>query len=522
MMNKISPIFLFGLFACAPLPKDFKAQHSPAHVLLSQEMGIGAQASINIDIGPLAESSKEFRDRIFFLPMPTPEEIGPDLWKKGEAYSLKSIKSGSIYALSPKKKLKAGQYYGLYIRSKDEDKAALTQVLYVKHERPQLIKQDIGSGEMPVVAKNRLIFNFFFDQPIHVRDDRALVLKSSNSELKIDSLTIPFEKNMISVGIAPDQLQLGERYSFNFGTIFNADKIAGEFKAIDFVVGEPRAPMHELGGPLVAVGHESVEISWHLDQAHFSESYFGEDTGLHDCLSQPCPVQSTAIASFNDDEMPSFLSRIYLTKLKPNTSYHLILRALDLQGRVMLASVSFRTNAAHSLRFSEILINPKTPKYGRESKGEFLELYNDLEKDKTTYDLKLIFESIDGQIRRECVLATQEKPLKLLKKSYILVVGQDFDQDSLSLSGPYSLVKLPKKNLCGGLPNDRPFIIKLMGERGALLDRFGGYLWQGKEGQSIARSDPTMADLAENYCFSKNSPGLKNDKASCIKQEDGR
>lgn len=516
-MKRLSALLALFLGACTPASEHaFEAGQNKAHVLPLQEMSIGAEASISIDVGSMASTIKELESTIHLLAKPSDEVIGPEHWPKGEAYSLKSIEKGRIYSLTPKKKLKEGERYGLYFRLEGEDKARLAQVFMVKYQALRLIKHDIGQGSLPAVPKNRRVFTFNFDQPVQALGDDAVKLKGNEQALALESISIPFNESQIRVAIAPDQLRVGEEYALSFGAIFNNDKTPGDIKPIRFRVSDAKAALSEQSPLSIAVGHDSAEISWHLDQDHLSELFYGMDTGLHDCLSTACPKTSRALFSVGAEDTVSSLSRFYLTKLAANTAYHLVLRTMDLQGQVLLGAASFKTQSGPSIRFSEILIDPKVQRGVREYKSEFIELYNASEKSLLIQDLSLQFESVDGGSRRACVLANPTKPLALSPKAYFLVVGQEFDASLWNLPAESLVIRLPKKNICGGLPNERAFIIKIMGEKGALLDRFGASLWQGQEGSSIARHDVLLADEPQNYCFSATdagpSPGLKNEK----------
>lgn len=516
-MKKIGLLCCCSIFACHPEPKEKSdAEARNAHVAVSQGMIIAPQASISIDVSVLGGTVKELEKKILLYTMPQDEEVGPELWAKGEAFSLKSLEKGSVYSLTPKKKLKEGQNYGIYFRANDDEKGWLAQILYVKLSKPQLVKHDLGEGPKPAVPKNRRIFTFSFDQDIHVLNDEAISLQNKEQKLLIEGIRIPHNEQLIEVTLAPGQLQIGEGYSFSFGAILNKDKTPGDVKPLSFMVGDAQEALAEQSSLSIAMSHDSAEISWHLNQDHFAELFFGINTELQDCLGQACPATVRALSKVSAKDVPLFLSRFYPTKLSAGTTYNLVVRTMDLQGQILLGAASFKTLAAPSLRFSEILINPKLPLGGRENNGEFIELFNASEKKTTFLDLSLIFESTDGASRRVCVLASPDKPLAISSQSYLLVVGQEFDASQWSLPQTSSLLRLPKKSLCGGLPNDRAFIIKLMGEDGALLDRFGAFLWQGKEGSSVARREVLMADEPQNYCFSAlidgPSPGLKNEK----------
>lgn len=516
-------LLLLVITACNPDLKD-DIRENEAHVLVSQEMAIESQASISIDIGLLGSSAKELEKKIYLVATPQDETLELKHLTQAEAYSLKPMEKGRIYSLTPKKKLKEGQHYGLFLRPDGSEVAQLAQVFLVKYERPQLIKHDLGSGPLPAVPKNRRVFTFDFDQPIRVLEDDALKLQGKERNLVIESIRIPFNESQIIVVIAPDQLRIGEHYAWSFGAIFNKDKKPAVIKPLPFMVSDAKEALSEQSPLNIAVSHDSAEISWPLDQDHLSELFYGKDTGFHDCLGTACPKTSRAILAMNAEDTNSSLSRFYVTKLSPNAVYHLVMRSMDLQGQILLGALSFKTLSGPSIRFSEIMIHPNVPSGKKENTGEFIELYNASEQATLIEDLSLVLESVDGASRRECMVVEPKKPLALAPKSYFLVVGQDFDASLWSLPAASVLVRLPKKKLCGGLPNGRAFIIKVLGAKGSLLDRFGAYLWQGKAGSSIVRRDALLADEASSYGFSGAegpSPGSKNELLSTCEVSEG-
>ncbi len=76
----------------------------------------------------------------------------------GFEYAIKTIKKGVEYELKPKVALAGGQSYGLYLKEKNS--CSLKHKFFIKRAPPKLLSHDLGIGEWPVVAKNRIYFSF--------------------------------------------------------------------------------------------------------------------------------------------------------------------------------------------------------------------------------------------------------------------------------------------------------------------------------------------------------------------------
>lgn len=512
---------VFGFLACAPVPELVPSSLAKIlHVIAPSELLLAPDALISIDVSSTGETLKELHGQIFLLMMPEAEEITRTQWEKSETFTLSILEKRQRISLRPKKKLKEGCTYGIYFRSKTQQKAHVSYVFRVKRKAAELVRHDLGSGIKHFVPANRIHYSFVFDEPVHLPNDHAIKLTSTAGEVPIQSITVAFSKKEIRVTLAKDKLRAGEQYSFIFAELLNEDDQKAPLSPLSFTVREREAALGELEALKMAVGHDAAEIRWLLDRDHQGEIFFGEDKSVHQCLEGPCPQSSQVFVGQSEDETPSFLSSFFLAKLKAKTAYHFVVRAEDMQGNILLNAGTFKTEPGPSLRFSEILVAPKMPPGIQENRAEFIELYNGAQEAQTYNALKLMFEGLDGQHRRECIIASHQGPLTLKAQTYALIVGQEFDSTQFNIPSTTTIIRLPKKSLCGGLVNDRPTILKIIGDKGRLLDRYGAFRWGQTEGMSIARKESLGADEEQNYCLSAEetgpSPGLKNDKlGSC-------
>lgn len=505
-------IFLACGFLAACDPLTFMERKIPeAFVALEQNMVIKAFSSISF---MCTSTMKDIREQVFLIKAPLLEELPLANMKRAELFSLKKDKnSDQTYALTPKKKLAAKEYYGLYFRQKDADKLFLNHVFYVQQDPPKMIKHDLSERAYLLVPKNRRTFSFTFDQPIYMQNDEGITITSKDTKikLKINSITIPYESQEIIVGIADGQLEQEKEYVVNFKDIVNQDGVKANISPLSFSVKDKTLPIASLAKLTIESSHDSAELRWQLDQDHRAELFFDEDAAFHQCLNGPCPHRMRAL--FNEEnEQTTYTSRFYIQKLKSQTVYHAVLRVEDLQGHVLVSGASFKTRASSYMHFSEILIDPQTSKGESESNFEFIEFLSTSDQKQIFDDLKLVFESVDGNEQRQCVIANSDNPLVVRPNSYIVVVGSSFKKNKFSIPDDAQIVYLKGKSLCGGLSNKKAFIVKLVAGQ-HLLDRYGGYLWLSEEGRSVVRSELSLGDLKSNYRYSLEpqgpSPGKK-------------
>lgn len=508
-------ILFIVLSLCASCVPKSELSKTSFNIIPNASMMLNKGDNIIIDIPWSLNNIQEIEEKIFLLPEPQLEEIEKKHWEKAELIVIKKNQNGEL-SLKPKKKLKEGLLYGIYLRSEFLDKAHLVHVLQAQRSPPVLVKHDLGSGIEPSVPENRIYFSFFFDQPIYVPDGQAIKLSSGTEEIVFKDIIVRAQE--LRVSLKPNQLRVGQLYTFILDQILNQDGHKADITPISFSVHGKEMPLLALEKPAILLSHDSALISWHLDKEHEAELYFGEEKKSHDCLSGPCPRVLQVKRGQSYDETPSFVNSLYFSKLKPNTSYHFIVRAEDKTGEILLSHGTFKTHSGPLFRFSEIYIDPKIEAGRRENQEEFIELFYAGEITETFNTLKLIFESDKAQ-KKECVLANAKNPIIINPSTYILVVGKDFDEKRFSIPDNTVMVRLNKKNLCGGLANDRPSIIEIVGENNRLFDRFGAFLWQETQGVSIMRKDVLGEDELSNYCLSKPgapSPGLNNYKfATC-------
>lgn len=418
----------------------------------------------------------------------------------GFEYAIKTIKKGVEYELKPKVALAGGQSYGLYLKEKNS--CSLKHKFFIKRAPPKLLSHDLGIGEWPVVAKNRIYFSFIFDQEIILKDEKSVQLESSDKKaLEIEKIIVRSSKKMIELQINTEQLQLSGKYQFQFSKISNLDAREASLNPVKFMVGRGQMLFKEQAPANYLVSDRDIELSWVLNNDHHAEVFFGRDTASTDCLGTPCPRDFPT--SLFRPEKNGYLSKMVLPDLEASSDYYVIVRARDHQGTILLSSGMVRTAPSTQISFSEILVDPDASKV--ENSGEFIEYFNFSQNDLEFLDLGLVLE--DPGASKECIIASKKSPLLWPKESYLVIVGGDFDASRYALSDNAQLIRLKQKSLCGGLSNNKAKTIKLVDEHLRVLDRYNGHLWPGQADQSIKKLNLRGLNEAPNYCYSSPSPG---------------
>lgn len=501
-------LLLWCLFNASCLPHVSEVHYEPSG---HHALGVFAEAEIShleqenllIIRSTIPISVKDLAQRIALIK--SPEFLQHMSFDKDALIplSIKSIERGHLFSVKPKKlKLQSGSHYGVYVKDTVDGSWELKHALYVRHALPHIIRHDVGEASGRKIPKNRINFLFEFDNPIYLPDDEAVRLLSKTGQaLKLSSMRV--SSDLLSLRITldknPQQFEEGQEYAFHFNRILNADGHASSIDPIKFVVEDLSAPLKELAALNLDIGHDGAEISWHLNNDHYAEIFFGEDlAGNHDCLGTTCPRIVPVMPSKTLDAKASYFQRVYVSGLKPNRGYHFVIRAEDHQGQILVAAGVINTKAKASLRFSEVLINPKM-KGNTEHNAEFLELLYLGAKPQQFFDLELVFQSLTGDEKQSCEIASSKNPLELAPGQRVIIVGHEYEASQLAPNA--KVVRLPHKKICGGLGNSKPKIIKVMKDKAVMLDRFGGHLWQAPEGLSVIRRDPEGLDELDNYCY---------------------
>jgi hypothetical protein len=478
----------------APTQSIFVARDSPSSIF--EDEGV-----IIEDAGDLA--IKEVKQRVILLPQPSKEEISDSAWQNALPITIKTLEPHR-FLVNAKHALVLGQHYGIYFREANSTQAKLATIFWPKARALVLKNHDLGMGSFLAVPENRVHFSFEFDQPVHIPDDDAIEVFADNQKLELAQIRVLRNAEHLRISLKDENAFLkAKRGEIRFNRLMNYDQQIAQIDPINFDVIAKAPALLEAKPPELLISHDCAEITWSIDKRHMSELYFAEDLGSYDCLGEDCPREQP----FIKNSSAGFKGSYFLTNLKPDQRYHFIVRAEDMQSNVLIAHGSFKTRSQASLRFSEILINPKLQKGQRESSAEFIELFNASPDALHSTDLALIFEDIQSMESRECQIATNKRPLYIAANSHLLLVGEDFDgQGAGGLEGA-SVFRIPHKKLCGGLPNNRSSKIKVIGEGGQLYDMFGGHLWLSTDGFSIERLDVLRGDYADNYALSSLQQG---------------
>lgn len=436
-------------------------------------------------------TARALKEALLLLPYSEEKLIkNPSLNDRLE-YSLTRDKSTESYRLKPKKSLIGGRYYAFYVLNNNE--YHFLYKIYVEREAARIVATTLEKTSLPNVAKNRIYFSFVFNQEIWLSDDDAVELKSREGDsVEIELMTLRLSKKHLEVHIKAGQLEESKTYYFQFNNIVNLDKRVSVIDPLQFIVGREEISLEENRAPQVMIANNGIEISWHLNQAHTSELYFGDNEAGLDCLGQLCPME----LGMNKTKK-SFLSKSFIGKLKPMTTYHIVLRAEDYQGNILLRKASIQTEAPSSLGLSEILLNPSVKP---EAKGEYIE-YRNIGKEELY--LGDIFLHLDNnRSSHQCQIIAAGEEVAIAPKSYIRIVGKDYDEKSNPVNAHTTLVRAKQKSLCGGLHNKIPTVIKLVRGQSHILDYYAGHLWPAKVDQNIKKRDPEGLDEAKNYCYS--------------------
>lgn len=494
-MRTMVILALLTFLACEP-------EHEKASIrLLSTELrfspaSLNEEAAHKIVISGNSLSLKSIRESFLLVKYSGKDKLDLNGRIIGLEYSIKSIKRGREFELKPKNSLVGGLTYALYFKEKNA--YYLKHKIYIKRVPPKILSHDLGAGLWPVVGKNRLYFSFIFDQEIILTEEDSVQLKSKEGEvLELDKIIVKSSKKVVEVQIKASQLQPMKQYYFEFKKIRNLDAREAPIKAQQLVVGREQLVFREHAPANFLTSGSGIELSWLLSNDHQAEIFFGEDEKALDCLGGPCPLDLET--KYVNKEARGFLSRIFLPNLKAQTSYHVIVRARDHQGAILLAAGPIQTAVLSEISLTEILVNP----LGKaENASEFIEYVNFSSVNRELSGLRLVIEDQENQ-RHQCPLFKKGGPNIWPPQSYLVIVGSDFDDSLLPIPDAAVLIRLTQKSLCGGLSNNKAKIIKLMEGENTLLDRYSGSLWPGSAGQSINKRESKGLDEADNYCYSK-------------------
>ena len=439
---------------------------------------------------------KDLKTRVLIIGSPEHQILPDSAPRSSINFVLKTFEKKGLFSLTPKKsQLSLGNYYGIYTKEEINQPWELRRVFYIKYPEPVLVSHDVEEK----VPKNRLKFSFKFNQAINILSDQTVELKALSMHApKISSLRVNPDGNILIISREKEvNFVENERYFFVFNNLVNLDNQKIIIKPLEFVAGEVQENLKIIRPLALDIGSDSAEIRWYLNNNHEAELYFGEDlSGIYNCLGHNCPRMPPIVPQHERDLRISFLGTNLITGLKPKAAYYYILRAEDHQGQVLLFSGLIKTRADLSLRFSEILVNPKKP----EHKAEFIELFYAGLSPMKFENFKLIFTNSEAQ-SQTCILASSDNILYVHPEDYILVVGHDFDEKNFLVPKEARIIRLVKKSLCGGLPNKEPSFIKLVDNKG-IVDHYGAYLWQSPEAVSVVRRDVRGLDEFDNYCYS--------------------
>lgn len=423
-------------------------------------------------------------------------------------FIVKMLERSEKFELRPKSALAGGKSYGIYLCQNNQ--CEIKHKFYIQNSPPQLIAHNLGSGEWPIITRNRIYYEFKFNQPIFIPDEDSVKLIShDNKDLEITKIMVRPTKQTIEIEIKPGQLEDQQSYYFLLKRVSNFDARETHFEQ-KFIVGRDELPLREHSPVRWYSSAREIELSWHLNNAYKAEVFFDEEEKNLNCLGGFCPIEYDA-KSFSKN---GFSSTALLSNLKPQAKYNIIIRARDHQGKVLLAKGIIETGGPSEITLSEIYINPVNN--GSDAQWEFLEYINFSSHEKQLSNLRIIISDNLNNKYRECVLVEKEFVFAWPSQGYLLIVGADFKEENFNIPKNTKIIRLKQKTLCGGLADAQSKNIKLVLGENTMLDRYKGHLWTGENGKSIQKRDIKGLDEERNYCYSGAesgpSPGAPGDQ----------
>ncbi len=406
-------------------------------------------------------------------------------------FIVKTLERSKKFELKPKTALSGGMSYGIYLCH--QKICEIKHKFYIKRSLPKLVSHNFGQGEWPIIAHNRVYFEFKFDQPLFVPDEDSIrLITHDNKDLEITKIIVRPTAQEIEIEIKPGQLKFENRYHFEIGRVSNFDFREAHFRK-QFIVGTDALPLEERNPVQFYVSSREIELSWHLSNDHKTDIFFGEENSPMNCLGD-CSVEAN-LSSFQKN---GFTSSLLVNNLKNRKKYNIIIRARDHQGKVILASGVVETLPPSEITLSEIYINPAGK--GSDAYGEFLEYINFSNRERKLSNLRVIIEDNLSNKFHECFLVEKGAAINWQPHSYILIVGSDFKEDNFTIQKNTQIFRLRQKTLCGGLSDTRVKNIKLVSDQNSMLDRYKGHLWSGANGKSLQKRDIKGLDEERNYC----------------------
>lgn len=450
---------------------------------------------------PLVASKKltlaAVRKQIALVKNPDASKIVRKAEAKKIPFELTRKRDGGL-RLTPTKPLLRG-HYGIYQVDKSHDAMGLRLVFFVKPKPPSIVLHETPTFFPP----SSTMFLFEVDQPVVIEsDDAVMATAEDNSHLHIHRIQIE-QGVQILVQLAP----AFEKHPGAQAFLFNhhiKNRFGLGLVPEQRVVSQKSSKKDSYANALVPFGAISssdgvIEIVWNA--APSSALLFLQ-------TQRDCP-QSSCTAFY---ELPVTKNSTNLWRrsvpVDAQTPYRYVVRAQNYRGEVFVASGLLTTNKKEHLRFSEIMINPKKMVAGSsENSTEYFEVVNLDDNEVSLAGLALHMEDETGV--RDCPL---NAPHVLLKPAaHALFVSETFEPSAYNLGTNALVIRVMGSSLCGGLSNSRQKIITLHRNDGTFIDRYSGYLWHARDGESVQRIAHTGLDESSNYCYSRHpTPGTIN------------
>lgn len=477
-----SSIVVCFLVACAPNNVDGDHEVN-AMVVQSTNYHLKGEHDIAILQSPNGTSAKKLQANIVVMREPKSESIvagsKPDVLVK-----LKKV-TNNHYLVQAKSPIPAGRY-GIYFGG-DKEKSITLLHSFFSAARPRLVANNFLKSH---VDKNRIWFSFDFDQPVLIHEDTvSLVTRDIDASLPlINKVLVSFDRKTLFVRLGPEILfSENKRYAFLFKASLTDDALVPiDIAPQEFIVGESISP-ETVNEPKLSWSDNSATVTWLDKEPHDVKLLFHD----HD--------QNILLLSAHSPSVSSGIMRLHATHLLPKTNYRVLVRHENSRGEIAIIRREFVTNANMPLYISEIMNNPDGDDRGD---GEYIEIANVSSDDISLEGIYLSIEDVASGITHDCPLSSKEAAAIVEKNSHAIITSAEFTSAAYSAIDPAAVIKLPQKTLCHGLANNKPKIITLHYNDGSFIDRYGGFLWHTKKGQSIQRKDKKGLDVANNYCYS--------------------
>lgn len=452
-------------------------------------------------------SARSLRDRITIVTSPTKNHLTDQDLAHKLPISIKTTDTKSRYAISSKGPFSLGKTYGVYLGT--EPNAASLVYVFRATAPPKLIAHDLGDGASFAISSRRTRMTFTFDQPINVTDDHAVLITSLAPNLpppRIERLTLDLNRTTLTVNLKRDgpPWVVQEHYQIVLGkALMNDAHLAIVERPINVQVIAESTPFSLNKPTVLGIFSHSVEFVWAANQTHATEIYLWPVDNEAAIKIHGAKVSSKPAAQTDEQH---FIGRLAITELASHTAYNYLIRHEDNRSEIMLGRGSFSTADEISLEISEIMIDPETKALARQQAGEYLEIANRSDKPIHLDRLVVRFEDPRTGAFADCPV---DGDVFVAGHGFMLIAFSEFQPNLYGLDASTPVYHVVRKAECGGLANRHAKIIKIHGDDGYFIDRYGGHGWPGKKGLAIVRKAWGLDD-AQNYCYSLPTPGIKN------------